>query len=113
MTCTHTNARLIKDKEAWVQEIWCKAQNGILEYKLKDGSKIDCLTPEYAIETDRAIEWHEAIGQSLFFASQTNKKAGIVLVLKSEDDKRYLEILNMLVLNYKLPITVWHIGPNK
>ncbi|MCY4329986.1 MAG: hypothetical protein OXC48_07920 [Endozoicomonadaceae bacterium] len=106
------NAGLIKDKEAWVQEIWCKAQQGTLEYKLKSGESVDCLTPKYAIEIDRAIEWHEAVGQSLYYAKKTGKNAGIVLVLRSKNDHKYLEILNTLVDYYKLPITVWHISPS-
>lgn len=111
ITCTHSSGGLIKDKESWVQEIWCKAQNGKLEHILKDGSRVDCLTPTHAIETELAREWHEAVGQSLFYAQETKKQAGIVLVLRSKEDFIYLKSLNKLVATYKLPITVWHIGP--
>ena len=51
---------------------------------MPDGTRCDILTDTHAIEVDFADKWAEAIGQSLNYAMQTGKKAGIVLVLKDE-----------------------------
>ena len=47
---------------------------------MPDGTRCDILTDTHAIEVDFADKWAEAIGQSLNYAMQTGKKAGIVLV---------------------------------
>jgi hypothetical protein len=48
---------------------------------LPDGTRCDCLTDVHAIEFDFGNNWAEAVGQSAYYALQTNRKAGIVLVL--------------------------------
>ena len=42
-----------------------------------DGTRCDILTDTHAIEVDFADKWAEAIGQSLKYATQTGKKAGM------------------------------------
>lgn len=44
---------------------------------------VDCLTDEYAIEFDFSKKWAEAIGQSLYYASQTYRKPGYSLSAKT------------------------------
>jgi len=66
--------------EKYYQDIWCKKQNGISEYKLIDNTRVDCLTKTHAVEFDFASKWAEAIGQSLHYSRMTNKQAGIVLI---------------------------------
>ena len=95
--------------EAWYQKIWCEGKNGQLEYKLNNSSRADCLTPKYAIEMDFAHKWHEAIGQSLSYAKKTKRKAGIVLILRSEKDRAFLLELQKTIRYFHLPITVWKI----
>jgi len=77
-------------KEKDYQEVWCKQARGIIEYVLDDGARVDCLTDEYAIEFDFASKWAESVGQSLYYALQTGKKPGIVLILEKESDRRFL-----------------------
>ena len=92
------------------QHYWCKANNGQLEYKLQDNTRIDCLTTEYAIEFDFATKWAESIGQALYYASSVNKKAGVVLILENkEKDTKYLERLQKVAKLYN--IKVWTITP--
>ena len=50
---------------------------GTMEVLLQDGTRCDIITKTHAIEVDFANKRAEAIGQSLNFALQTNKKAGI------------------------------------
>jgi len=54
------------------------------------GGRIDIVTEEYAIEVEKASKWKEAIGQSLWYALNTNKKAAIILILAKESDYKYL-----------------------
>jgi predicted RecB family endonuclease len=50
-----------------------------LEVLTKAGTYADCLGDEYAIEVDPTSKWAEAIGQSLHYASELNRKPKIIL----------------------------------
>jgi len=93
--------------EKWYQEQWCKAHNGRTEVVLPDKTRCDCLTDTHAIEFDFAKKWAEAIGQSLYYSLQTGKRAGIVLILESAKDRKYLIRLNSTIMHHKLPIDTW------
>ena len=82
-----------------------------MEVQLEEGPRVDCLTPTHAIEMDFARKWPEAIGQSLHYALLTNRKAGIVLILKSPGDTPHLEAAKRVIKNYDLPIDLWPLGP--
>ena len=60
--------------EADYRDFACKQLEGNIEYALDDGSRVDCLTDQYAIEFDFAKKWAEAIGQSLYYAEKTFSK---------------------------------------
>ena len=62
---------------------------GKANHRLTDGTYVDCLTDTHAIEYERSKNWYESIGQSLYYATETNKKAGIVFI-EVRKDKRYL-----------------------
>ena len=92
------------------QNYWCKANNGITEYRLADKTRIDCLTKNYAIEFDFANKWAESVGQSLYYALCTNKKAGIVLIMENQGkDIKYLKRLQEVAGKYN--ILIWTITP--
>lgn len=76
----------IKEKE--YVNAYCK---GVIEYRLPDKTRVDCLTDEYAIEFDWGYKWAEGIGQSLYYANQTGKRPAIALILRKESDKKYIE----------------------
>jgi hypothetical protein len=80
-------------KESWYQKGWCEANGGIVEYRLKDKTRVDCLTDEYAIEFDFAKKWAEGIGQSLYYAIQTKKRPAVALILEKQGDMRYYKRL--------------------
>lgn len=67
-------------------------KNSIREYTLPDDSRVDIFTDEYAFEVEWAHKWKESIGQSLYYAIQTDKKPGIILLFKGEpqDKENYL-----------------------
>ena len=96
-----------KINERWYQERWCKLQKGEVEVRLKDNTRCDCLTSEYAIEIDFSRKWAEAVGQSLHYSRMTGKKAGILLIMQEEKDAKYLTRLNKLIEHHHLSIKVW------
>jgi len=61
-----------------------------VEYVLFDKTRVDMLTADYAIEVDWSKKWAEAVGQASYYAAITHKKAGILLLLKSDDDMRFV-----------------------
>ena len=98
--------------ERYYQIQWCADHNGQMEYELDDQTRVDCLTDQYAIEFDFASKWAEAIGQSLYYASKIDRKAGIVLIMEDSKDIRFMFRIWEVIDNYHLPIETWSIYPN-
>jgi len=91
------------------QKIFCEKIHGQTEVVLSDRTRVDCLSKNYAIEVDFAPKWHESIGQSLYYAISTNKKAGVLLILEDEKrDIRYLKRLKKVALQNN--IRIWTIN---
>jgi len=99
-----------KHSEQWYQNKWCDEQNGQVELVLPDGTRCDCLTATHAIEFDFGRKWSEAIGQSLYYAIQTGKKAGVVLILEDIADYKYFVRLNTTIDHFDLLIDTWLIN---
>ena len=76
-----------------------------------DGTRCDILTSTHAIEVDFASKWGEAIGQSLNYALQFNRRAGILLILEGPTDYKYYVRVNSIVKHFNLPIDVYTIKP--
>jgi hypothetical protein len=95
--------------EKWYQHKWCEEHEGQVEVVLPDGTRCDCVTDTHAIEFDFGDNWSEAVGQSAYYALQTGKKAGIVLILESIKDRKYWIRLNTTIGHFKLPIDTWSI----
>lgn len=66
---------------------------GEREHSVESG-RIDLLTDEYAFEIEWANKWKDAIGQAIWYGLQTNKKPGIILLLKSKENYKYYIQLN-------------------
>lgn len=81
---------------------------GEREVRVK-GGRVDIVTDEYAIEVEKAASWKEAIGQSLWYALNTNKKPGIILIVESEKQYTYFLQLNsaLAYANLSDAISVW------
>jgi hypothetical protein len=92
--------------ESYYHEIAAKALEGEMEITMPDRAICDIVTEEYAIEVKKHPDWKDAIGQSLNYAIQSNKKAGILLILEKESDESHLIRVNSIVGHYKLPIDV-------
>ena len=92
-----------KHYEKWYQDRWCQGK-GQTEYTLPDKTRCDCLTATHAVEVDFAAKWYEALGQSLYYSLQTGKRAGILLILETERDRKYWTRLNSTIQHFDLPI---------
>jgi hypothetical protein len=49
------------------------------------------------------------VGQSAYYAIQTGKKAGIVLILETMKDRKYWIRLNTTIEHFNLPIDTWSV----
>jgi hypothetical protein len=76
-----------------------------------DGTRCDILTVTHAIEVDFASKWSEAIGQSLNYALQFNRRAGILLIIEDAKDYKYFVRVNSIVKHFNMPIDVYTIKP--
>ena len=93
------------------QKAWAAKHGGKCEVRMSDGTRCDVVTDTHAIEFDWANNWAEAVGQSLWYSLQTDKKPGIVLILRSEKDRKHLIRLRSLIAGKKLQIDVFVIEP--
>jgi hypothetical protein len=114
LVCTSTVIATEREHdEKWYQTRWCEDRGGLTEVRLPDGTRCDCLTGAYAIEFDFGDHFYQAIGQSLHYAMQAYRQAGIVLILETAEDLRFWLRLKAIILYFDLPINVWMIGPEK
>jgi hypothetical protein len=63
-----------------------------LEVRQFDGSRVDLLTDQHAIEVDWARKWAEGVGQASLYAELTGKQPALLLLVdpESESDQRYI-----------------------
>ena len=97
----------LEASERAINQSWCSSNSGVIEYRTKYGTYVDCLTEEYAIEVEFDYNWKESIGQTLHYAEATNKKPGILIIKRSKSKKDYLEELNKTIESFNLPIDVF------
>jgi len=96
-------------KEKVYQEHFCKIFGGVMEYRLEDKTRVDCLIDTHAIEVDFAKKWAESIGQSLYYASKTSRKPAVLLIMEDEErDLKYLKRLENVTQTHN--IDVWIIN---
>lgn len=85
---------------------WCEEKGGVTEYRLEDGTRVDCLLEQYAVEVDFARKWAESIGQALYYGLMTDREPAVLLILEKEDDKRYLVRLQKVAEEYGITVFV-------
>ena len=98
--CSHTPK---KYNEKYYQTLICEQLDGKMEYVLKDRTRVDCLSDEYAMEVDFAKKWAESIGQSLFYAEMTGKKPAIGLIV-GKKDARYVKRIKRVTNKFNIKI---------
>jgi hypothetical protein len=79
---------------------------GEIEVRLPDRTRIDCLLEDEAQEYDFGKKWAEAIGQALWYAMNSGRRAGIVLIIEDNSDRAGLKRARFIIAHYNLPITL-------
>ena len=94
------------ENEAYYSEKFCNEMSGQSEYVLKDLSRVDCLTDTHAFEVDWAegMKVYEAIGQSLYYSSETGKLPGILLLIRKENSEKHVRKVREVIKAFNLPI---------
>ena len=93
--------------EKHYQAIAAKVLSGETEVTMGDRTRCDIVTATHAIEVDWNSKWGESIGQSLNYAFQTNKRAGIILIMDNPTDIKEPIRVNSIIRHYELPVTLW------
>ena len=94
------------EKEEFYSNKFCKELSGQSQFKLKDLSRVDCLTETHAFEVDWAdgMKVYEAIGQALYYASQTDKKPGILLLIRKDNSDKHIRKIKEVIKYFDLDI---------
>ena len=87
-----------KPETEWIKCL-SKELGGEAEHRTPDGSRVDILTDTEAWEVEHPHKWKEAVGQAHFYALATNRKPGIILLLKGARNEKvyYLRCLSVCV----------------
>ena len=94
------------EDEFYYSKKFCNEMSGQSEYVLNDLSKVDCLTDTHAFEVDWAdgMKVYEAIGQSLYYASETGKEPGIYLLIRKKNSEKHIRKVKRVIEAFELPI---------
>ena len=97
----------IFSNEMDINKAWCSDLGGNDQFRTKDGTYVDCLTDEYAIEVEYDNKWKEGIGQALHYAESTNRKAAILFIKRAKSRKDYYNEMMRVINRYDLPIKIF------
>jgi hypothetical protein len=94
------------ENEDYYNRQFCTQESGQAEYSLPDRSRVDCLTDTHAYEADWAdgLKVYESIGQSLYYAAETGKKPGILLLVRKKNSDKHIRKVRRVIENWSLPI---------
>jgi len=92
--------------EKYYQRAFCQKVHGRMEYRLDDGTRVDCQTSTYSFEVDFGHKAFESVGQALYYAMKTGKRPGIVLIQESRADNRYIGRIKPLARKYGIYLFV-------
>ena len=99
-------------KENYYADLWCESQAGKSEVRTSQGTRVDCLLPDYAVEVDFDNKWAEGLGQALHYGVEMNRKPGVLLIIKDHDGKnrdKYKQRLESTINGANLGVKVFYI----
>jgi hypothetical protein len=104
--CLTTQSASAIENEDYYNRQFCTQESGQAEYRLPDRSRVDCLTDTHAYEADWAdgLKVYESIGQSLYYAAETGKKPGILLLVRKKNSDKHIRKVKRVIENWSLPI---------
>jgi len=74
--------------------------------------RADLLVDGIIYEVEWANNWKHSIGQSLWYSLQTNQRPGIILILRSSADYKYVIQLNSVLEENDLDNILVRVYPN-
>lgn len=72
----------------WIASFGPERFRGVAEFQSPDGSRVDILTDELAIEVEWSKKWAESIGQALLYSITTNRRAAVLLLIRNKPTER-------------------------
>ena len=101
-----TSSSQALEKEKYYSDKFCEEMSGQADYTLQDKSRVDCLTETHAFEVDWAdgMKVYEAIGQSLYYSSQTGKLPGILLLIRKDNSEKHIRKIREVIRFFDLDI---------
>ena len=99
-------------KEDFYSELWCDNLGGKSEVRTSQGTRVDCLLPDYAVEVDFDNKWAEGLGQALHYGVEMNRQPAVLLIIKDHDGKnrdKYKQRLQSTIDGADLGVKVFYI----
>lgn len=94
------------------QTVLCNEFNTSVQ--LPTRTEVDCVSEDLAIEVDFSEKWAEAVGQSLYYASELNLRPGIILICKEAQTSRpclrHRYLAEQALAHWQIPATLWFCG---
>jgi hypothetical protein len=82
------------------------------EVRLEDGTRCDLVNDTYAIECEYPDKWAEAIGQSLYYGIQLNKKPAILFLIKDVPrEAKFVRRCKVVAKQHEIEVFEEYIGP--
>jgi hypothetical protein len=108
-TFVHGTGHANAFKEIEVQQRYCAGL--AINVYLSDGTEVDCIKDDVAVEVDFSDHWAQAIGQSLHYASVLGTRPGIILVcnddLRLGTCQRHLGRLIETLAYWRVGMLIW------
>lgn len=96
-----------KRNEAYYAERWCAEAGGREEVTLPSGARADCITEEFAVEVDWSNKWAEGLGQAMHYASETGKRAAVVLLIHEKSKNAEIYRLESTIAAYGVDVQIF------
>lgn len=113
---SEVGARKNKTELEWCKhladQLGCDRETGV-EVTLATGTRVDLINDTYAIEVDWADKWAEGCGQALYYSICTGRKPGLLLLLKTSNDKKYVERAAAVAGKHDIALWVYDTNANK
>jgi hypothetical protein len=99
-------------KEDFYSELWCDSKGGESEVRTSQGTRADCVLPDYAVEVDFDNKWAEGLGQALHYGVEFDRQPAVLLIIKDHDGKdrtKYKQRLESTIDGANLGVKVFYI----
>ena len=95
------------------ETIWSKWIAETNDYRSEvasfDGSRVDVLSPDFAVEVEWALKWKEAIGQAILYSIHFDRPGAVILLSKTGSAKEQECGLQCKLVCERLGIPMLHV----